>query len=97
MLTFTYEKKEDMINEIRNGALQQNIYEYLEILDEENLLYPQMCNHDLSKDNICDYFEAEVGNTFIGYDNINDPKNEIEILLNNIIMSVYDRWKSDHN
>ena len=95
MLMFIYKKKEDMNKEIHNGALQQSIYEYLEILDEENLLYPQMCNHDLSKESICEYFEAEIGDCYIGWEHILDPSSEIEIVLNNIILAVYDRWKNE--
>lgn len=95
MLMFIYKKKEDIIREIQNGAMQQSIYEYLEQLEEDNLLYPQMCNNDLSRERICEYFEAEVGDNSIGWEHILDPSSGIELLLNNIILSVYDRWKNE--
>ena len=95
MLMFIYKKKEDIVKEVHNGALQQSIYEYLQQLEEDNLLYPQMCNNDLSRERICEYFDAEVEESYISWEHILDPSSEIENLLNNIILSVYDRWKNE--
>lgn len=95
MLMFIYKKKEDIVKEVHNGALQQSIYEYLQQLEEDNLLYPQMCNNDLSRERICEYFDAEVEDGYIDYKHLLNPSNEIEILLNNIILAVYDRWENE--
>lgn len=95
MLMFIYKKKEDIVKEVHNGALQQSIYEYLQQLEEDNLLYPQMCNNDLSRERICEYFDAEVEDSYIDYKHLLNPSNEIEILLNNIILAVYDRWENE--
>lgn len=93
---FIYNNKEDVIKDIHNGAMQQSIYEYLEQLEEDNLLYPQMCNNDLSQERICEYFDAEVEDKYISWEKIHNSTNEIEFILNNIIMSVYERWKNNH-
>ena len=94
MLSFNYRNNEELIKEIYNGSIQQSIYEYLEELEEDNLLYPQMYDNDLSKERICEYFDAQIGESYISWEQIHDPKQPLEILLNSIIKSVYDRWST---
>lgn len=95
MLMFIYNNKEDVIKEVHNGAIQQCIYNYLTELKEDNTQFPTMCNHDLSREKIFDYFDAEIDNCYISDDNLQNPKSEIEMILNNIILSVYDRWNAE--
>lgn len=94
MLMFIYNKKEDVIKAVQNGQMQSGIYDYLKELEKDNLLYPQAKN-DLTKDTICEFFEAEIDGKYISDEQIQNPNNAIELLLNNIILAVYDRWKTE--
>ena len=49
------------------------------------------------------YYDSELGkikieveDKYISWEKIHNPTNEIEFILNNIIMSVYERWRNNH-
>lgn len=97
MLMFIFKDKEDVIQSIHNGFMQQNIYDYFNELKENNdLLFPDICNNDFEKESICDYFEAQIGEEYIGWEHILDPSSAMEHLIHNIIISVFDRWKKEN-
>lgn len=92
MILLSFENIEEMIKDIQNGYIQHCIYEYLEKLYEDDI-YKH--DHKLNRENVFEYFEAQFDNLYISYEQIQKPCSEVEIILNSIILLVYERWKFD--
>lgn len=88
MMGINYKKKEELIKNINNGRIQAEIYDYLTELQEINGL--------INKDEVYEYFDAEFDDVgFINWEMISNPRNEIELLLHNLIANVYIRFNED--
>lgn len=88
MMGINYKKKEDLIKNINNGRIQTEIYDYLTELQETH--------ENINEDEVYEYFDAEFDDVgFINWEMISNPRNEIELLLHNLIANVYMRLCED--
>lgn len=87
MLQFIYLSNEELIKSINNGALQEEIIRYFNELTEDD--------EDLNDETVFDYFEAQVGDEYIGYQCINNPVDPVSMLIHNAVKNVYERFKNE--
>ncbi|MBS6686403.1 hypothetical protein [Thomasclavelia spiroformis] len=95
MLMIILKDKEELIEEINNGKLQQDIYEYLKELDSDK---EQRIEEPLNDKEVYSFFDAEIGgNNYISYEKLMNPYDEISLVLHNLISNVYRRFIKESN
>lgn len=93
MLTFNFTSKTELDLKIKNGFIQNEIYEYFKELAEFN------GTSDLQYCDILEHFEAEIEDKFI-FISSNDLINingNLATLLSETIIEVYKRYKLDNH
>lgn len=80
MMLILLKDMEELIEEINNGKLQQDIYEYLKELDSDK---EQRLEEPLNDKEVYCFFDAEIGNNYISYEMLMNPYDETSLVLHN--------------
>lgn len=94
MMLILLKDMEELIEEINNGKLQQDIYEYLKELDSDK---EQRLEEPLNDKEVYCFFDAEIGNNYISYEMLMNPYDETSLVLHNLISNVYRRFIKESN
>lgn len=91
MLTFNFTSKTELDLKIKNGFIQNEIYEYFKELEEFN------GTSDLQSCDVLEYFEAEIEDKFISSNDLINRNGNLATLLSETIIAVYKRYKLDNH
>lgn len=89
MLTFNVTSKTDLDLKLKNGYIQNEIYEYFLELEEFNV------TSDLQYCDVLEYFEAEIEDKFISSNDLINKSSNLATLLSETIIVVYKRYELD--
>lgn len=90
MLTFNFTSKTELDLKIKNGFIQNEIYEYFKELEEFN------GTSDLQSCDVLEHFEAEIEDKFISSNDLINRNGSLAALLSETIIVVYKRYKLDN-
>lgn len=93
MLGLNYKNEEQLNKEIFSGKLQREIFNYIKEIYLNHEIYPEMCTSEINKENVYDYFDAQIGDMYIEDEMICSPgRNKYVTIFHNLIEAVYEEF-----